>query len=97
LEGHTLIVVDDGAATGASMRVAVVALRQLEPQAIIVALPTASRQAVSLLREAADECIALVEPEPFYGVGASYQDFSEVSDDQVRAALAGATSMQGHR
>jgi len=91
LAGETVIVVDDGAATGASMRVAVVALRQLSPRAIIVAVPVASRQAAQLLNDVADECICLFEPEPFWGVGAWYQDFSETSDAEVRVLLADAS------
>lgn len=97
LAGRTVIVVDDGAATGASMRVAVMALRALGPRSIIVALPVASHDAVALLREAADECVALVEPEPFHGVGAWYHDFSEVSDGDVRSALTDAGQTQAQR
>jgi predicted phosphoribosyltransferase len=88
LTGRTVIVVDDGAATGASMRVAVMALRQLRPQRIVVALPVASRDAVELLSSAADDCVCLFEPEPFYGVGAWYRDFSQLSDREVREWLA---------
>lgn len=88
LGGRTVIVVDDGAATGASMRAAVVALRELRPGKIVVALPVASRDAVDLLSSAADECICLSEPEPFYGVGAWYRDFSQLSDSEVRVRLA---------
>ena len=88
LAGRTVIVVDDGAATGASMRAAVVALRQLVPRRIVVALPVASRDAVRLLSAAADDCVCLFEPEPFYGVGAWYEDFSQLTDDEVRALIA---------
>jgi putative phosphoribosyl transferase len=88
LAGETVVVVDDGAATGASMQVAVAALRQLGPRAIVVAIPVASRQAVQLLKAAADDCVCIVEPEPFYGVGLWYQDFSQVSDEEVRVLLA---------
>jgi putative phosphoribosyl transferase len=90
IAGETVIVVDDGAATGASMRVAVIALRQLGPRAIIVAIPVASHDALSTLESVADECICLVAPEPFYGVGLWYEDFSETSDVEVRVLLADA-------
>lgn len=90
LGGETVIVVDDGAATGASMRVAVIALRQLGPRAIIAALPVASRDALQTLAAVADVCVCLVEPEPFFGVGLWYKDFSETSDAEVRVLLAAA-------
>lgn len=85
---HTVILVDDGAATGASMYAGVLALRQLQPRAIVVALPVASRDAVRLLRTAADDCVSLMQPEPFYGVGAWYADFEQTTDDEVRALIA---------
>jgi len=88
LRGANVILVDDGAATGASMRAAVVAVRQLGASEIIVALPVASREAASMLAASADRCLCLFEPEPFYGVGLWYQGFSQTSDEEVRAALA---------
>lgn len=88
LADATVIVVDDGAATGASMRVAIDALRELGPRAIIAAVPVASREALALLRSAADACECLLVPEPFYGVGLWYQDFSETSDAEVIGLLA---------
>ena len=88
LSGHSVIVVDDGAATGASMRVAITALRGLGAKPIVAALPVASREAFRLLAAAADSCECLVTPEPFYGVGLWYQDFSEMTDIEVRALLA---------
>src|SRR5512138_2682379 len=87
LQGQTAIVVDDGAATGASMRVAVQALRQLGPVAIIAAVPVASREAAEMLANVADRCTCIIEPSPFYGVGTWYGDFSEVSDAEVRLLL----------
>lgn len=88
LRGRSVIVVDDGAATGASMRVAVQALRQLGPRLIVAAVPIASREAARILAAEADDCVCLAEPEPFYGVGAWYEDFSQLTDADVRAALA---------
>jgi predicted phosphoribosyltransferase len=95
LTGRTVIVVDDGAATGASMRAAVAALRQLRARKIVVALPVASREAVRLLSAAADDCVCLFEPEPFYGVGAWYTDFSQLSDAEVRALIADSERSEG--
>ena len=88
LRGANVILVDDGAATGASMRAAVIAVRQLGAREIIVALPVASRDAAAMLAASADRCLCLFEPEPFYGVGLWYQDFSQTTDEEVRAALA---------
>jgi predicted phosphoribosyltransferase len=88
LAGVSVVLVDDGAATGASMRAAVVALRQLRAREIIVALPVASREAVQMLSASADKCVCLFEPEPFYGVGLWYRDFAQTSDEEVRASLA---------
>ena len=85
--GETVIVVDDGAATGASMRVAVLALRQLGARAVIAAVPVASREAVLLLDAAADECVCIAAPDPFHGVGAWYADFAETTDGEVRTLL----------
>jgi predicted phosphoribosyltransferase len=89
LAGANVILVDDGAATGGSMRAGVVAVRQLGAREITVALPVASREAASMLAASADRCVCLFEPEPFYGVGLWYQDFSQTTDAEVRAALAG--------
>jgi len=88
--GKTVIVVDDGAATGASMLVAVDALRELGPRSIVAAIPVASREAFTLLASAADWCECLAQPEPFYGVGLWYRDFTETSDAEVRTLLAAA-------
>ena len=88
LTGETVVVVDDGAATGASMRVAVLALRQLGARSIIAAVPVASRDAIELLDAAADETMCVIAPEPFYAVGAWYQEFAESTDGEVRMLLA---------
>lgn len=85
--GKTVILVDDGLATGASARSAVAALRSQLPAAIIVATPISSRDACSLLGSIADECVCVELPEPFYGVGLWYYDFDETSDDQVLTLL----------
>ena len=85
--GRVVILVDDGLATGATMRAAAVALRSRRPSHIVVAVPTGSGAAVEMLGRVADDVICLSSPEPFYAVGMSYDDFSEVADDEVRALL----------
>lgn len=85
--GRTVVLVDDGVATGATVRAAVSALRAGHPARIVVAVPTASRSALSALRVLADDVVCLVAPEPFVAVALSYLDFSEVSDDDVRDLL----------
>jgi putative phosphoribosyl transferase len=86
-EGKTVILVDDGLATGASMQAAVRALRMLRPGKIVVAVPVASAQACTDLAEVADEVVCPNVPDAFYAVGQWYDDFSQVSDHAVRALL----------
>ncbi|MFI5245986.1 MAG: phosphoribosyltransferase [Gemmatimonadales bacterium] len=86
--GRTVIVVDDGLATGATMSAAVAALRVMRPLRIVVAAPVASRDAMRLLRRTADDCVSVSEPEPFYGVGQWYDDFAQTTDREVRRLLA---------
>lgn len=97
LSGFAAVLVDDGAATGASMRAAVVALRQLGAREIIVALPVASREAATMLTAAADTCVCLFKPEPFYGVGLWYEDFSQTSDREVQSVMADAHARSERR
>jgi putative phosphoribosyl transferase len=87
VRGRTVIVVDDGLATGATMRAAVAALRQQEPDRIVVAVPTGSAETSHDLRAEADEVVCLLTPEPFLAVGFWYEDFGQLSDDQVRSLL----------
>lgn len=89
IEGHTVILVDDGLATGHSMSVAVQALRKMNPKRIIVGVPVASKESAAELGADAD-VVTVLTPEPFYSVGAWYADFSQVSDDEVRDLLASA-------
>jgi putative phosphoribosyl transferase len=88
IRGKTVVVVDDGLATGATMQVAVEALKRNEPREIVVAVPIGSRQTFAEFANKADVlCVCAVTPEPFYGVGAWYQDFSQTTDDEVRELL----------
>ncbi|MFN2460458.1 MAG: phosphoribosyltransferase [Candidatus Velthaea sp.] len=90
LAGATAIVVDDGAATGATMRVAVRAIRASGPAALVVALPVAVPEICRALRSVADDVVCLLEPVRLGGVGRWYERFEEVRDDDVRTLLGGA-------
>jgi putative phosphoribosyl transferase len=87
LEGRTVILVDDGLATGATMRAAVAAVRQRNPEEIVVAVPVAPEGTVSQLREEADDVVCLLTPEMFFGIGQFYDDFSQTTDDVVEGLL----------
>ena len=87
VKGKRVILIDDGIATGATMRVAVRALRQHGVSAIVVAVPVAPAETVETLRAEADEVVCLATPEPFYAVGAWYTHFGQVSDDEVSRRL----------
>jgi predicted phosphoribosyltransferase len=87
LANKTVILVDDGLATGASMYAAVVALREQRPSRIVVAVPAAAPSACDDFREVVDEIVCAITPEPFYAVGACYQNFSQTTDDEVRSLL----------
>lgn len=90
LHGKTVIVVDDGIATGASMRAVVEALRRREPRRIVVAVPVASSESVSALERVADAIVCIAMPEPFYAVGLYYADFRQLEDDDVTRLLTAA-------
>jgi putative phosphoribosyl transferase len=87
VKGRTVILVDDGIATGSGMRAAIDALRQMKPAQIVVAVPVAPATTCDHLRGEVDELICLATPEPFYGVGQFYYDFSQVSDEEVNELL----------
>jgi putative phosphoribosyl transferase len=87
VSGKTAILVDDGLATGASMRAAVEALRQRKPKRIVVAVPTAAPSVCRDFETQVDEVICLNTPEPFFGVGAWYRDFSQTTDLEVHRLL----------
>jgi putative phosphoribosyl transferase len=92
LRGTTVILVDDGVATGSTMLAAIYALREHHPGAIIAAAPVMSREAQHELMRAADRCEAVAVPELFRAVGQWYRDFEQTSDQEVRALLRRAAS-----
>lgn len=87
--GRTVILVDDGLATGASMRAAVVGLRAQNPGRIVAAVPTAAPDTCELIEYEVDEMVCAITPQPFFGVGYWYKDFSQTTDGEVRELLAG--------
>jgi len=87
LAGKTVILVDDGIATGASTLAAIVALRQFKPASIVLAVPIAPASTCRQLRPEIDDLICLHTPETFYAIGEFYEDFSQVSDEEVTTLL----------
>lgn len=83
LEGKTVIVIDDGIATGNTLMATVNVLRKSKPGKIVIGVPVASQSSVLKLSKEVDEVISLLIPEEFYGVGAFYEDFEQVSDEEV--------------
>jgi predicted phosphoribosyltransferase len=88
VRGQIVILVDDGLATGSTMRAAIAALREQGPARIVVAVPTAPRLTCAEMRVEADACICASIPDWFYAVGQSYVDFPQVGDEEVRLILA---------
>lgn len=87
LQGRTVIVVDDGLATGSTMLAAVLAIRQLRPARLVVAVPVGAPEPCRNLRAQADELVCAAMPSPFGAVGLWYRDFPQASDDEVHALL----------
>jgi putative phosphoribosyl transferase len=87
VEDRVAIVIDDGLATGATMRAAVRALRLHQPSRVVIAVPVAPPQTVEALRRDADEVLAVVEPDPFFAVGVHYRDFRPPEDDEIQRLL----------
>jgi putative phosphoribosyl transferase len=87
LTGRICVVVDDGLATGASMRAAIAGLRQRAPRAVIAAAPVAAPEACAAVRRIADQVVCAVTPDPFYAVGLWYVNFDEVPDAEVQRLL----------
>jgi predicted phosphoribosyltransferase len=88
VEGKTVIIVDDGIATGSTMAAAVAALRQLGAGRIVIAAPTIARSTCEYLRKIAEDVVAVLIPVEFYGVGQWYEDFSQTTDEEVKKLLA---------
>lgn len=87
VHGRTVILVDDGIATGATMHAAVAALKQRQPARIIIAVPTAAPSTCDEFAAEVDELICVIRPEPFIAVGYWYRQFSQTSDEEVRSLL----------
>ena len=87
LEGRTVIVVDDGIATGSSMKAGIKALRELKPARLVIAVPVAPASTCERLRPEVDELVCIAMPKFFYAVGQYYQDFSQISDEDVTELL----------
>lgn len=85
--GRTVLLVDDGLATGSTMRAAVTALRAQDVARVIVAVPVGAAESCATMRGIADGVVCVAEPEPFLAVGAWYEDFSQTTDDEVRRLL----------
>jgi predicted phosphoribosyltransferase len=94
VEGCSVILVDDGLATGSSMRAAAMALRRMQPAKLVIAVPVAAPETCDEIRREADEVICAATPEPFVAVGVWYSDFSQISDEEVCALLEQAASEQ---
>lgn len=87
LHGATVILVDDGVATGSTMMAGIAALRRMNPGTLVAAAPVMSREARESLARAADVCECVATPEPFHGVGVWYEDFNQTTDGEVRNLL----------
>ncbi len=94
IPGRKVILVDDGLATGSTMRAAVAALRAQKPDRLVVAVPVAARETCEALRSEVDDIVCALTPEPFFAVGQWYQDFSQIDDDDVRELLQRARSQE---
>jgi predicted phosphoribosyltransferase len=88
LKGKTVILVDDGLATGATMWAAISAVRQQQPARVVMAVPVADPEGCESFRQIADEVICAITAEPLHAVGLWYQDFPQLTDEEVRALLA---------
>jgi putative phosphoribosyl transferase len=87
IAGRTVILVDDGLATGATMRAAIMTLRQKRPAQLVVAVPVAPPQTCQEFRSVADDVVCAVTPDPFYAVGMWYDDFGQTTDEEVQELL----------
>jgi predicted phosphoribosyltransferase len=94
VRGKTVILIDDGLATGSTMRAAVAALRRQGPARIVVAVPVGAVETCAEFQEEADEAICAQPPKPFHAVGLWYRDFSQTTDEEVREPLERAAAEQ---
>jgi len=92
ITNRTIVLIDDGLATGSTMRAAIFAVRRQDPKTIIVAVPVAPPSTLAELQREADDVISLLQPDPFDGVGRWYSDFSQTSDDEVRNLIESANA-----
>jgi putative phosphoribosyl transferase len=91
IEGRTVILIDDGLATGASMRAAVLGIQAQKPGSVVVAVPVAAPETCREFEAHVDSIVCAVTPEPFYGVGYWYEDFLQTTDEEVRELLESST------
>ena len=96
IRGKTVILIDDGLATGASMHAAILGLRAKDPARIVAAVPTAALETCEAFKHKVDEMICATTPEPFYGVSRWYEDFSQTTDEEVQALLEAAEHQIQH-
>jgi predicted phosphoribosyltransferase len=97
VSGRKIVLVDDGLATGSSMRVAVAAVRQKRPTTIVVGVPVAAAATCAGFETEVDQLVCGVTPDPFWAVGQWYRDFSPISDEEVRDLLRQAASVPGSK
>jgi predicted phosphoribosyltransferase len=97
IHGRTVILIDDGLATGASMRAAVAGVRAQHPARSVVAVPAAAREVCDAFEFAVDEMVCVITPEPFYGVGKWYEEFTQIDDEEVRRLLEEANQQVLHK
>jgi putative phosphoribosyl transferase len=97
VRGRTVILVDDGLATGSSMRVATMALREMQPAQIVVAVPVGSPETCAEFEAEVDKVVCAATPQPFWAVGQWYSDFSQTNDEEVRVLLRRAAGFAKHR
>ncbi len=95
LRGRTVILIDDGLATGSTMRAAVAAARNQQPARVVVAVPVAARSTYEELQAEVDEIVCVFTPEPFHAVGLWYETFSQTTDEEIQELLASAAEEQG--
>jgi len=97
IRGKTVILIDDGLATGASMHAAILGIRSKQPARIVAAVPTAALETCEAFKQKVDEMICATTPEPFYGVSRWYEEFSQTSDEEVQSLLEEASQHAVHK